>query len=177
VSGGCACARSWDSQKRSLLRRVVRCARRASHALRQLFAALRRLFSLALAVGEQDASLLEGAFAESYPRKLRTRLLSAVASALPGWREASVASLVSLPRLLDAACSVGVTASGSSGGGSPAAVLLLRLDGTRRSTHELPEPRNLSLQLDRTTLAAVVRGSQALARRLTAVSAAAERTS
>ncbi len=44
-------------------------------------------------MGEVDtAALLEAAFSETFHRKLRQRIVSALLAALPGWREASIRS-------------------------------------------------------------------------------------
>lgn len=140
-------------------------------AAQALFAALCRLLALALAVGEQDTgALLEAAFSETFHRKLRQRLVSALQAALPGWREASVLSQVSLPRLLTIDCTVAVTAASScAGGAGEAALLLLQVEGEQRQASSVPAPRTIAVLLDRDALAAAVQSGQVLRSRLQAL--------
>ena len=133
------------------------------------------MYAVTLAAGgEADAALLEAAFSDDFPRKLRTRLVAAMVAALPGWREASVKSLPSLPRLLDAECRVEVTAASSGGGGgAPSVLLLLRLQAARSSATELPHQRTLALGLDRAMLKEVVDSARQLHQRLELISSKA----
>jgi hypothetical protein len=77
---------------------------------------------------------------------------------------------VSLPRLLDADCRVAVTAATSSGSSSAAAaVLRLRVEGKPTRAGSVPAPRDVTVLLDRSALAAAVQSADKLRRRLAAV--------
>ncbi len=129
--------------------------------------ALRALVAFTLREGGEGEAWLEAALPADFPAKLRTRVAKALAQALPGWREASVATHVCVPRLLDAECSV---AAGPAGGAGTASVTLrLRVEGTPTHAAAVPPPRDVTVLLDHAALAAAVASADQLRTRLAAV--------
>ncbi len=77
---------------------------------------------------------------------------------------------VALPRLLEADCSVAVTAASSAGGaGGTAALLRLRVEGAPTHATVVPAPRDVVMLLDRAALSGAVKAAAALRTRLAAV--------
>jgi hypothetical protein len=147
-------------------------------AVQTLFVALLQLFAVALQLGPDVADaqlLLEAAFSDAFPRKLRLRIVTSVVASLAGWREAAVqGELVGQPRLLDVASGVTLLASGSGGpgaGGVGEATAWLRLlvEGTPRHSGLVTRPREINLTVDRPALAAAIASASTLAQRLAAI--------
>lgn len=107
---------------------------------------------------------MEGALPDDFPAKLRTRVAKALAQALPGWREASVATHVCVPRLLDAECCVAANP-----GGAPSVTLRVRVEGAPTHASAVPPPRDVTVLLDHAALASAVASAQLLRTRLAAV--------
>ena len=129
--------------------------------------ALRSLIAFTLREGADGEAWLAAALPDDFPAKLRTRVAKALTHALPGWREASVATHVSVPRLLDAECCV---AAGSAGAAGAACVTLrLRVEGAPTQASVVPPPRDVTVLLDQAALAAAVASADQLRTRLAAV--------
>ena len=145
-------------------------------AVQTLFEALLVLFGVALQLGPDVADtqlLLEAAFTDAFPRKLRLRIVTSVVASLPGWREAVVqGELVGQPRLLDVTSGVTLlAASGPGGGGVGEATAWLRLlvEGSPRHSGLVSPTREVHLTVDRPTLAAAIASASTLAQRLAAI--------
>ena len=145
----------------------------------QLFQALLQLFSVALQLGPDlpdKQLLLEAAFTDGFPRKLRLRIVTSVVASLPGWREAAVqGELVGQPRLLDVRSGVTLLAAGGPGGpgaagvGEAAAWVRLLVEGSPRHSSLVSAPREIHLTVDRPALAAAIASASTLAQRLAAI--------
>ena len=146
-------------------------------AVQTLFEALQNLFGVALQLGPDVVAdtqlLLEAAFTDAFPRKLRLRIVTSVVASLPGWREAVVqGELVGQPRLLDVTSGVTLlAASGPGGGGVGEATAWLRLlvEGSPRHSGLVSPTREVHLTVDRPTLAAAIASASTLAQRLAAI--------
>jgi hypothetical protein len=139
-------------------------------AAQSLLEALRHLLNVALQLGESTVGsaerqlLLEAAFSDQFPRKLRLRIVTAVISALPGWKEATVQCAVSVPRLLDVHSGVSAVLLGDT-----TAWLKLRMEGVTALASQVPEPREVHISVDRAALAAAIASASTLRARLSAI--------
>lgn len=150
-------------------------------AAQSLFQALRHLLRVAVELADVSIApaerppLLEAAFSDAFPRKLRLRVVTAVVAALPGWRDAAVQSEVGQPRLLEVHSGVTVQAAGSVSGAGHAGVgeatawLRLRVEGAVTHAGRVAQPREVHMTVDRHALAAAVASASTLRARLSAI--------
>ncbi|XP_072032992.1 COMM domain-containing protein 9-like [Amphiura filiformis] len=126
----------------------------------QLLSSLSSLIRHVLFIGCSDAAAVHKVFPDSFHKDLRTLLSRTLGASLSTWRNRSINSQVSLPRLVDFDWRVDIKTSSDTLArmSMPTCVLQLKVQDNATSTENVPAVNCMNVELGKETLETMLDG-------------------